>query len=168
MRNAQREASFTDYVTVRRRQLRHYAFLLCGDWHLADDLVQETLVKVYRHWDRVRRAEDPDAYVRRILVNEVTRHWRRHRHSAVPFESYAEQPTEIDLANGVTDRVALLAALQQLGPRQLATVVLRYFQGLSERETAHALGCSQGTVKSQTSRALRILSTVLQPEELLR
>ena len=146
--------------------MRRSSYLLCGDWHLADDLVQETLVKVYRHWDRVRRADDPDAYVRRILVNEVTRHWRRHRHAAVPFEPYAEQPSEMDLAGGVTDRLAISAALQQLGPRQRATVVLRYFEGLSERETAQALGCSQGTVKSQTSRALHILSTVLQPEEL--
>ena len=159
---------FRDFARSRAAPLRRSSYLLCGDWHLADDLVQETLVKVYRYWDRVRRADDPDAYVRRILVNEVTRHWRRHRHAAVPNEQYAEQASAMNLAGDVADRLTLLAALQQLGPRQRATVVLRYFEGLSERETAEALGCSQGTVKSQTSRALRILSTVLQPEELSR
>jgi RNA polymerase sigma-70 factor (sigma-E family) len=159
---------FREFARSRAGPLRRSSYLLCGDWHLADDLVQETLVKVYRHWDRVRYADDPDAYVRRILVNEVTRHWRRHRHTALLAEPYAEQSTSFDEAGGVTDRLTLLAALQQLGPRQRATVVLRYFEGLSERETAQALGCSQGTVKSQTSRALSILSTILQPEELSR
>jgi RNA polymerase sigma-70 factor (sigma-E family) len=159
---------FREFARSRAAPLRRSSYLLCGDWHLADDLVQETLVKVYRHWDRVRHADDPDAYVRRILVNEVTRHWRRHRHAALPVEPYAEQSTSVDEAGEVTDRLTLLAALQELGPRQRATVVLRYFEGLSERETAQALGCSQGTVKSQTSRAISILSTILQPEELLQ
>jgi RNA polymerase sigma factor (sigma-70 family) len=130
--------------------------------------VQETLVKTYRHWSQVRRADNPDAYVRRILVNEVNRHWKRHRFAAVPAERLSDDPVQLDDAGRVIDRIALMKALEHLTPGQRATVVLRYFEGFSERDTATALGCSEGTVKSQTSRALRALSSYFQPQELKR
>jgi RNA polymerase sigma-70 factor (sigma-E family) len=159
---------FREFARSRAAPLHRASYLLCGDWHLANDIVQETLVKTYRHWSRVRRADNPDAYVRRILVNEVNRHWKRHRFAAVPAERMAEDPLQVDDAGRVIDRIALLQALEHLTPGQRATVVLRYFEGFSARDTAEALGCSEGTVKSQTSRALRALSSHFQPEEITR
>ncbi|HEX7354153.1 MAG TPA: SigE family RNA polymerase sigma factor [Mycobacteriales bacterium] len=159
---------FHEYATRRAEPLHRAAYLLCGDWHLADDLVQEALVKTFRHWNRVRRTDNPDAYVRRILVNEANRHWRRNRLRPGPAAYPADEPATADGVGLVNDRLALLQALQRLAPRQRATVVLRFFEGLSERETADALGCSEGTVKSQTSRALRTLSTFFELEEIAR
>src|SRR6195952_1363460 len=159
---------FREFARSRAAPLHRAAYLLCGDWHLADDIVQETLVKAYRHWSRVRRADNPDAYVRRILVNETNRPWKRHRFAAVPAERTSDEPIELDDVGTAIDRLALLQALENLTPRQRATVVLRYFEGFSERDTAHALGCTEGTVKSQTSRALRALSTFFHPQEIKR
>jgi RNA polymerase sigma-70 factor (sigma-E family) len=156
---------FRDFARSRAARLHRAAYLLCGDWHSAEDIVQETLVKTYLHWSRVQRATSPDAYVRRILVNEANRQWRRHRFAAVPAERPVADPAVRDDALGVTDRVALMQALRELTPRQRATVVLRYFEGLSERETADALNCSGGTVKSQSARALRTLSAHLDRPE---
>ena len=157
---------FREFARSRAAPLHRAAYLLCGDWHLADDIVQETLVKTYRHWSRVRRADNPDAYVRRILVNETNRHWKRQRFAAVPAEQMSDAARQVDDAGRVIDRMALLQALENLTPGQRATVVLRYFEGFSERDTAAALGCTEGTVKSQTSRALRALSSYFQPQEI--
>jgi RNA polymerase sigma factor (sigma-70 family) len=129
------------------------SWLLCGDWHLADDLVQETLAKAFRHWRRVQGADSPDAYVHRILINEVNRHWQRHRNAAPPVNIGADEIIVPDVSDEVIDRVDLLQALWSLPVRQRSTVVLRYLAGMSERETAAVLRCSEGTVKSQTSRA---------------
>jgi RNA polymerase sigma-70 factor (sigma-E family) len=159
---------FREFARSRAAPLHRAAYLLCGDWHLADDLVQETLVKTYRHWARVRRTDNPDAYVRRMLVNEANRHWKRHRHAAVPAERIHDDPAQLDDVGQVIDRMALVEALQNLTPRQRATVVLRYFEGFSERDTAQALGCTEGTVKSQTSRALRALSSHFHLQETQR
>lgn len=134
------------------------AYLLCGDWHLANDLVQETLAKAYSNWRRVQRADSPSAYVRRILINESRRGWRRNRNITVQPDI---DSTVADMSDEVVNRAELLQALQSLPARQRATVVLRFLEGLSERETAAALGCSEGTVKSQTSRALIKLKSVL-------
>jgi len=155
---------FLEFVKSRAAPLHRMAYLLCGDWHLADDLVQETLAKSFRHWQRVQRAGNPDAYVRRMLVNEARRHWRRHRNAAGPVDLTAREPGVPDDAAAVTNRVALFQALLSLPARQRATVVLRYLEGMSERETADVLGCGEGTVKSQTSRALGSLRTFLEPE----
>jgi RNA polymerase sigma-70 factor (sigma-E family) len=155
---------FLEFVKSRAAPLHRMAYLLCGDWHLADDLVQETLAKSFRHWHRVQRADNPDAYVRRMLVNEARRHWRRHRNAAGPVDVTAREPDVPDDAAAVTNRVALFQALLSLPARQRATVVLRYLEGMSERETAAVLGCGEGTVKSQTSRALGSLRTFLEPE----
>jgi RNA polymerase sigma-70 factor (sigma-E family) len=155
---------FLEFVKSRAAPLHRMAYLLCGDWHLADDLVQETLAKSFRHWHRVQRAGNPDAYVRRMLINEGRRHWRRHRNAAGPVDLTARELGVPDDATAVTNRVALFQALLSLPARQRATVVLRYLEGMSERETAAVLGCGEGTVKSQTSRALGSLRTFLEPE----
>jgi RNA polymerase sigma-70 factor (sigma-E family) len=160
------EQDFRLFVQEIAASLHRTAYLLCGDWYLADDLVQEALAKAYSHWRKVQEAENPSAYVRRILINESRRSWRRNRTTtAHPGANPADIPVD-DMSDGVVNRAELLQALQSLSARQRATVVLRYLEGLSERETAAALGCSEGTVKSQTSRALIKLKSVLHRGEI--
>jgi RNA polymerase sigma-70 factor (sigma-E family) len=146
----------------RASPLHQSAYLLCGDWHLAHDLVQDTLVKAYQHWPRVRQADSPDAYVRRILLNEARSRWRR-REQTMPVPRFPErrEPITPDAADEIARRDGLLEALLALPLRQRATIILRYLEGMSERETAAVLGCSEGTVKSQSARALGTLRSFL-------
>ncbi len=155
------EHDFRVFVQGIAASLHRTAFLLCGDRYLADDLVQEALAKAYSHWRKVQRADNPSAYVRRILINESRRHWRRNRNVSAHTDVDVADFTIPDQSEGVVNRADLIRALQSLPVRQRATVVLRFLEGLSERETAAALGCSEGTVKSQTSRALIKLKSVL-------
>jgi RNA polymerase sigma-70 factor (sigma-E family) len=153
-----RDEEFREFMRNRASLLHQSAYLLCGDWHLAHDLVQETLVRAYQHWPRVREADSPDAYVRRILVNEARGRWRR-RERAMPVPRFPEgrEPVAPDASEEIARRAGLLQALLALPLRQRATIVLRYLEGMSERETAAVLGCSEGTVKSQSARALGTL-----------
>jgi RNA polymerase sigma-70 factor (sigma-E family) len=155
------EQDFRLFVQEIAASLHRTAYLLCGDWYLADDLVQEALAKAFSHWRKVRRAENPSAYVRRILINESRSRWRRDQHVTVHSDAGVLDVAVADMSEPVVNRAELLQALQSLSARQRATVVLRFLEGLSERETAAALGCSEGTVKSQTSRALIKLKSVL-------
>lgn len=155
------EHDFRVFVQGIAASLHRTAYLLCGDWHLADDLVQEALAKAYSHWRKVQRADSPSAYVRRILINESRRSWRRNRNITLHPDADTADLTVADMSDGVVNRAELLQALRSLTARQQATVVLRFLEGLSERETAAAMGCSEGTVKSQTSRALIKLKSVL-------
>jgi len=159
-----RNTAFRKFVEQRAASLQRSAYLLCGDWYLAEDLVQETLAKAYMHWRRVQGTDHPDAYVRRILVNEARQRWRRHDAPVVRADTVAEQPTG-DSADEVARRAELFQALFSLPARQRATVVLRHLDGLSVRETAAALGCSEGTVKSQTAEAMATLRKYLSREE---
>jgi RNA polymerase sigma-70 factor (sigma-E family) len=161
-----RDDEFREFMRNRASPLHQSAYLLCGDWHLAHDLVQDTLVKAYQHWPRIRQVDSPDAYVRRILLNEVRSRWRR-RERAVPVARFPEghEPVAPDAADELVRRAGLLQALLALPLRQRATVVLRYLEGMSERETAHVLGCSEGTVKSQSARALGTLRSFLDRTE---
>jgi RNA polymerase sigma-70 factor (sigma-E family) len=161
------QEEFREFVRTRAAPLHRTAYLLCGDWHLADDLVQEALAKTFRNWQRVRRADSPDAYVRRILINESNRYWRRRGNSDSYFEPAGHEATAPDSTDEIVDRSELLRALLSLPERQRATVVLRYLEGLSGQETAAVLRCSEGTVKSQTFRALSALKTFFIREELL-
>ncbi|MFB9686669.1 SigE family RNA polymerase sigma factor [Amycolatopsis plumensis] len=153
------DAGFTEYVTARAAWLRKVAYLLCGDWHRADDLVQSSVTRLYAHWPRASRAANVDGYVRRTLVNtylaeQRTSWWRR----VDLREKDHEPPTpaaDVELA------LDLRAALERLPARQRATVVLRYFCDLPVAETARALGCSEGTVKSQTAKAVDALRDLL-------
>src|SRR5690349_3675989 len=137
-------------------QWRRTALLLCGDWHTADDLVSTALVKLYRHWTRIAEMDNPEAYVRRMLLrawlDERRRPWRREH-------SRAELPERVDAADPsrAADQLAVLGLLAQLPARRRAVLVLRYFCDLSVEETAEVLGCSTGTVKSQSARALNTL-----------
>ena len=161
-----RDEEFGDFMRNRASPLHQSAYLLCGDWHLAHDLVQDTLVKAYQHWPRVRQADSADAYVRRILLNEVRSRWRR-RERALPVARFPEQsePVAPDATDEIASRAGLLQALLVLPLRQRATIILRYLEGMSERETAAVLGCSEGTVKSQSARALGTLRNFLDRTE---
>jgi RNA polymerase sigma-70 factor (sigma-E family) len=159
------EEEYREFIGSRAASLHRTAYLLCGDWHLADDLVQETFVKTFRHWRRVQRADNQNAYVKRILVNEFNRHWQRY--SGLPVRADTDHPEFAvpDASDEVVNRADLLGALLTLPARQRATVVLRYLEGMSERETAAVMRCSKGTVKSQTARALNTLSDHLKHKE---
>ncbi|WP_181771542.1 SigE family RNA polymerase sigma factor [Amycolatopsis pittospori] len=149
------ETAYREYVTSRMEVLRRTGYLLCHDWHLADDLVSITIAKLYRHWKRASGVDHLDAYVRRILVrtwlDERGRPWRREE----PADDLPEPAVE--LTSRVLDRAQLFDLLEALPPRRRAAVVLRIYCDLSVEETAGILGCSAGTVKSQTARGLDTL-----------
>jgi RNA polymerase sigma-70 factor (sigma-E family) len=143
---------FGAFAESRWPGLVRLAFGLTGDRWAAEDIAQATLARAYIAWRRVSRADDPDAYLRRILVNTSNRRFRRHRvteQSGDPPETAVAGP-----ANLVDERAALLAALRQLPAGQRAVVVLRYWEDLTDAQIGAALGCSPGTVRSQLSRAL--------------
>ena len=156
------EAAFADFVTREWSRLVRVAFLLTGDVGRAEDLVQQALVKVHRHWSRVHADGYPYAYTRAAVANESASWWRRRR----VRETLGDLPGHTDRARTdayavVDSRDELVRALHTLPPRMRAVVVLRFYGDLSERETAEALGMSVGSVKSQTSRGLDRLRTAL-------
>jgi RNA polymerase sigma-70 factor (sigma-E family) len=152
------DQEFADYFAARSLSLRRLAFALSGDWFLADDLVQHTFMQLYRHWRRLR-GETLDAYSRRTLVNAFLSHRRRHRREQVVAEPPDWVTQEMDLSGG--DDIA--AALAALPPRQRALVVLRHLEDMSVADAAELLGITEGTVKSQTARALDKLRGTLAP-----
>src|SRR5258707_11388626 len=128
-------------------------------------MVEETSFHNFRHWRRVQRADNQNAYVKRILINEFKRHWQRYGGLPVHADTDRFEAAVPDISNEVVNRADLLRALLTLPARQRATVVLRYLEGMSERETAAVMRCSEGTVKSQTSRALSALGGYLTYKE---
>lgn len=149
------ESGYRDYVTSRMDVLRRVAFLLCRDWHIADDLVSITIGKLYRHWSRVGSSGGLDAYVRRILVRTWLDEKRRPWHREEPTDELPELESATEYV--VLDRDELNQLLDSLPPRRRAVVVLRLYCDLSVDETAEILGCTTGTVKSQTARGLDTL-----------
>ena len=160
MRPAEDE-EFREFMASRWPGLVRLGYGLTGDRGLAEDLAQSALAKAYASWARVRRADDPDAYVRRILINANSNRFRKRRvaeHSA----EHVPETGVADAADSFSQRSMLIAALMELPPRQRAVVVLRYWEDLSEAQVASIMGCSVGTVKSQASRALARLRTSAQ------
>jgi RNA polymerase sigma-70 factor (sigma-E family) len=156
-----RDSAFADYFASRSSAMRGTAYLLCGDWHRAEDLVQTTFVKLYRAWNRVVRHETLDAYTRRILVRTFLDETRRgFFHRERPTAEHTDRSTPAQVG-GVEDRMVLVSALAAVGPRQRAALVLRYWEDLSVEETAKALRCTAGTVKSQTARGLDAMRDLL-------
>jgi RNA polymerase sigma-70 factor (sigma-E family) len=141
-------AAFDAFVTARSRALLRTAYLLTRDHALAEDLVQTALAKAWFHWSRIRE-DNPEPYVRRILVTTYSSWWRRRWNGEIPTEELPDAPTP----NG-EDELDLWDAIGRLPRRQRAVVVLRFYEDLSEAETARLMGSSVGTVKSQTAKAL--------------
>jgi RNA polymerase sigma-70 factor, sigma-E family len=156
------EESFRDYVSARVGTLSRAAYLLTGDRHSAEDLVQLTLVQAARHWERLVAQGDPDAYVRRVMYTQHVSMWRR-RWRQVDLRAEPPEVPARDSTAGLADALMVRDALRRLAPRQRAVLVLRYFEDLTEAEAAEALGCSVSTVKSQTRDALARLRA-LAPE----
>ncbi|MFB8239736.1 SigE family RNA polymerase sigma factor [Kitasatospora purpeofusca] len=161
-KKAERDADFNAFVTGAWPRLMRTAFLLTGDRYLAEDVVQTALERTYAAWGRVTKADEPYAYVRRIVINEHARRFRRR----VPEQLVNTVPerTGPDGFARLDERAALLEALGTLPPGQRQAVVLRYWEDLSESQAAAAMGCSVGTVKSQASKGiakLRELSSLI-------
>lgn len=157
---ADRSTAFDDFVAARSTALWRSAYLLTGDRHKAEDLLQAALVKTWRRWDRIERHETAEAYVRRALVTTYTDWWRRRWRGEVPTDVLPERADTTggsDEATRMDARRDVLTALAGLPKGQRAVLVLRYFDDLTEQQTADALGVSVGTVKSQASRAIAAL-----------
>lgn len=157
-----RDDEFTDYVVARLPSLRRLAMVLCQDWQRADDLVQAAITKLYVHWGRASAVEHVDAYARTVLVHEFMRDQRSGWARRVFLNgTQADRPaTPVD-QDTVLDLKAAVAALP---PRQRATLVLRFYCDLNVDRSAELLGCSVGTVKSQTAKALAQLRRCLAAE----
>ena len=147
---------FESFVAARRGALLKSAYLLTGSHEDAEDLVQTALIKVVPRWPRI--ADHPEPYVRQVLARESINRWRRRRWREVATDRLPDAPVTDDDGS---EREALRAALLTLSPRQRAVVVLRYYEDLTERETAHRLGLSLGTVKSYAKEGLERLRKVV-------
>ena len=143
-------ADFEEFVVARRGSLLRTAYLLTGDPHDAEDLVQSALIKVVPKWARIK--DRPEGYVRQVLARESVNRWRGRRWREVTTDAVPE--ARHHLSTDSADRIALLEDLRRLSPRQRAVLVLRYFDDLTEADTAEALGISVGTVKSHARDAL--------------
>ena len=154
----QADEEFREFMASRWPGMVRLAYGLTGDQGHAEDLAQTAFAKAYASWARVSRTGNPDAYLRQIVLNENRNRFRKRRVTERLTGQLPEPgPDRLDSGAGHDERLALLAALRTLGPRQRAVVVLRYWAGLTETEAAAALGCSVGTVKSQAARALATL-----------
>ncbi|WP_405797240.1 SigE family RNA polymerase sigma factor [Streptomyces sp. NBC_01506] len=156
--SAQRSAEIETFMQAVSPGLFRAALLVCGDWHLAEDLVQTTLGKVFVSWRRVRTADSPHAYVRTILMRTYLSHVRLHRTYEKPVDELPEQPAA---HHDPALRLALAQALARLTPQDRAVVVLRYWEDRSVAQTAKALGMSAGNVRVRSMRALSSLRTSL-------
>jgi len=160
------EDRFREFAREQAGALRRTAYLLCGDWHLADDLTQLALIKLHGAWTRLECEFQPVSYARKILLrcwlDERRRPWRRaeRRDGEVPDNpDQTVGPVVKQELAGL--RAELFSTLKAIAPRQRAVLVLRFFESLSVEETAAALGCTEGTVKSQTARGLAAVRAVL-------
>jgi RNA polymerase sigma-70 factor (sigma-E family) len=148
---------FAGYVRDRGEHQLRIAFLLTGDWHAAEDLVQASLLKLYRAWPRIDTGTDPDAYLRRIMVNTHRSWWRARWRREAPAETLPERAADDDFADQHALGALVRQALARLPRQQRAVLVLRYCEDLPEAEVARILGCSAGTVKTHAHRGLRAL-----------
>ncbi|GAA1039853.1 SigE family RNA polymerase sigma factor [Virgisporangium ochraceum] len=150
---------FREYFVARRDTVRRTAYMLCGDWHWADDLTQSAFMRLAVNWRKVRDRQALDAFVRTCLMrayfSDLRKVWRRRERSV------ADPPDLAVAGEGTDDRAAFLSALRRLPPRQRAVLVCRYYQDLDVAATAQTLGCSPGTVRSQAARGLAKLRDLL-------
>ncbi|MEU4806745.1 SigE family RNA polymerase sigma factor [Actinosynnema sp. NPDC023587] len=166
MRRADEQA-FRDFAVGHAAALRRTAFLFCGDWHTAEDLMQTSLLKLYQAWHRVEWRDHPSAYARKVLLrtwlDEKRRPWRRAEQRDGELPEVADSSADPELAGErLWARDLVHAALLRVPPRQRAVLVLRYFEDLPVSEVAVAMGCTEGTVKSQTARGLVTLRAAVE------
>jgi len=152
------DEEFVEFAAVASGRLRRVAFMLCGDWHAAEDLAQAALAKVYVSWRKIRSREAAQAYAARTLLNIYLADRRTKRATELLISEPPEHAMETP---GPELRITVLAALATLPPKARAVVVLRYYEDLSVDQVADLLGCSPGNVKSQTARALDKLRPLL-------
>lgn len=154
------QPAFAEFAAARWQSLFRFAYLVTGSSSEAEDCVQTALAKAYAAWSRIEQVEHPDAYVRKILLNTFLSA-RRRRHPVHLSSADALEAQESSHEMATAERLDVLAAIRQLPPRQRAVIVLRFYSDASVQETADALGCSVGTVKSQTADGLRNLRRLL-------
>ncbi|MGH3155603.1 MAG: SigE family RNA polymerase sigma factor [Streptosporangiaceae bacterium] len=155
---------FGEFVAARSGDLIRLAYVLSGDQHAAEDLLQSALTKAAAHWGRIHSA--PEAYVKQIMYREQVSWWRRRsRRPETAMAQVPERPVEPPGAD-VEERLALHEALRALPPRKRAVLILRYLEDLPEAQVANIMGCSVGTVRSQTHKAIAQLKSVLTPLDL--
>ena len=152
---------FDEYVAARGPALERYAFVLTGDLHRSQDLVQTALVKAYRRWGWVQSADQPDAYVRRIVTRTYL-DWRRRRSSHELPVADVPDVVGADPTEEVVGRDEVRRALARLSPKQRAVLVLRHYEGYDDAKIAAVLGCSEGTVRTHASRGAQRLKEALQ------
>jgi RNA polymerase sigma-70 factor (sigma-E family) len=155
-----RHDDFREFVLARQQALMRTAYLLTGDAHLAEDLLQSVLIKVARQWSKLAGGGNPEAYTRKALLNQYIS-WKRRPRPEVPSADLPERGASHD--DAALQRIVLRQALAKLTPKQRAVIVLRFWEDLTEAQTAEALSCSPGTVKSQAHHALARLRA-LAPE----
>jgi RNA polymerase sigma-70 factor (sigma-E family) len=161
------EQGFREFAASHAASLRRTAYLFCGDWHTAEDLMQASLMKMYLAWKRAKDLDNVTAYARKVLLrtwlDEKRRPWRRAEQHDGELPETADATADPDLASArLWARELVHAALLQVPPRQRAVLVLRYFEDLSVAEVAVAMGCTEGTVKSQTARGLVALRAAVE------
>jgi RNA polymerase sigma-70 factor (sigma-E family) len=155
--------TFEQYVTLRMPVLLRTARAITQDPVLAEDLLQDVLLKVYQHWDRCAQADQPDAYIRRILVNEYLS-WRRKWARLIPTARVDSEAATPDHADQYESRDQLTSLLRRLPRRQQVVLALRYLDGLTDNEIAEAIGCAPGTVRGYAARALASLRQAIASE----
>ena len=152
--------TFDEFVALRLPALLRYATVVTGDPHLAEDVVQDALVRAHTRWPRIAAIEQPEAYVKRIVLNEHLS-WRRRRRGRVvpaPDEAIERATRPVDDPSGaVAERDAMVSMIAALPPRQRAVLALRYYDGRTDAEIAELLGCREATVRSHAARALATL-----------
>ena len=158
------EDAYREFAAVQLQRLQRPAYLLCGDWHRAEDLVQTTLVKMYGAWARLGVDVDRHAYARKVLVNAYISSRRRRWWQHEVTTSETPEPAGADRTD-LAEREAQRVLLMTLPPRQRAVIVLRFWEDFSVEQTAQALGIATGTVKSQSAEALKTLRISIEQEE---
>lgn len=150
-----RYEGFREFFAARRAAMSRTAYLLTGSTQAAEELLQDALVKTVARWRKVRDGGNPEAYIRQVMLNELRTRWRRRRRGVEhPTAELTDQAEACDLEAETADRDVLAVALRKLAPGQRAVLYLRFYEDLPEAEVARQLGCSVGTVKSQTHDAL--------------
>jgi RNA polymerase sigma-70 factor (sigma-E family) len=154
---ADEPVGFAAYVAARGAALVRFAILISGDRHRAEDLVQECLARAYLRWRWIGRTDEPDVYVRRMLINVSRSWWRRRVNRDVPVEHPGERSAHGDLSSELAERDAMRRLVATLPHRQRAVLVLRYYEDLDDAAIAQILDCSEATVRTHAFRALRRL-----------